>query len=423
MRWPRQPNVRTAPSIPVLLSCLVLLLPAAPGRAQPSSREDESKRFWRSIGYIIQTWGKPRHPDFSDPIGPHSENAAARYLSLFKATDDRLATLAGWHDARSDRLVVLENERGVTAAELEASLVAQADWIQQVIAASALDRFDLHLADDPGAVYATEDDPRRNFLTGTRAAARILRADAFRLWGQGQRSEATDRIAALIRLARHLATAPASSMQALVSASILNYGLDTLKNLAADGTALAPPQRRGLITALGSLDPEDPAGVHRCWLRDRQAMAAFMRSQLKGEVIGFRLQKLLVETGAIREMTEGLFGDILAGKDVGAAMRLVLRERFGIAWRAAERTDALDAGAILAALDRADELAKRADRAWNTPNAEQDLGEVQEAIEEDPTQIIALVLSYPRGVHRTWRQSVDRVQRALDVLNDPAVSK
>lgn len=180
--------------------------------------------------------------------------------------------------------------------ELSAQLVAAQDAVEGLLRAAAMTRCDFEVdVDAPGAM---------EHLAELRQAARLLRADARRLLADGQPDAATERLAALPAIARHLRNDEwlLSSMTAMPIASLAAEEIQRL-----DPDVIGAGARARLIDSLtATLNDADPFGMQRALRRERDLAPGRARTQLvHDDGPGAGLVAAL-RAGAVGSMTESL---------------------------------------------------------------------------------------------------------------------
>jgi hypothetical protein len=381
--------------------------------------QDEMQRSWDGLVYNLRNWGIPRHPPFRFEVSRTSDNAAARYLWLFQHMDPRSVTLAGYLDTSAAAFSLYENDDGLTADDLRRALSEAQPWILSFIEATRLPTYDMGFSDDPLAVPEF-DDPRRQ-VSGRRKAARVLIADACRLWHDNRPVESAERFAACIRFGRHLSAGTASMLDALIAQAIIRYAADALHTLleSPELARMTPAAAEIILPALASVGTQDPGGVRRAANNFRRGMAAFVESQLAGGHVGFQLKRLLSESRMLQSAFSGLLGRMISGQNAGEAIRGSFRVQFSEALGVSNEVESLSHADLVAALVKARTLADDADRAWDLPDATDRLRQLDDAADEDHTGVAGLIVIGIRASYRSTREcaeSLAAIQECLQTI-------
>jgi hypothetical protein len=109
---------------------------------------------------------------------------------------------------------------------------------------------------------------------------------------QGSPEQAADRLAALTRMARHVAQ-DRILISSLVGVAMSAIAFDEMRTLAASGT-LTQPARDSLVKTLESLDAADPFLTRAALRGERDLAGQSMRSQFAGPDAGSKLVELMM---------------------------------------------------------------------------------------------------------------------------------
>lgn len=365
------------------------------------------QKSWDGLVYNLRNWGKPRHPPITFETSPTSDNAAARYLWLFQHMDPRLVALAGYLDTSTAAFSLHENDDGFTAEDLRRALIEAQPWILSFIEATRLQTYDMGFSDDPLAVPEF-DDPRRQ-VSGRRKAARVLVADACRLWHDNKPVESAERFAACVRFGRHLSSGTASMLDAPIAQSIIRYSVDPLHTLleSSERARMTPEAADVILPTLSSVDAQDPGGVRRASNNFRRGMVAFVESQLADGHVGFQLKRLLSESRMLESAISGLLGRMISGQNVDAAIRRSFRVQLSEALGVSNEVESLSHSDLVAALAKARALGDEVDRAWDLPDATDRLRQLDDALEEDSTGVARLIVIGIRASYRSTRECAE----------------
>jgi hypothetical protein len=330
---------------------------------------------------------------------PRSQNAAERYAALFPQIDKHLFQLA--HSVEDDftKLTLAPGSPENGASELKASLARSHEWLAQVVAATKLDRCEFGLTEDPHFKDFPKDDPRHDYLSHLRQIWRILRADAISLWISGERNEAVERVAAMMRLTAQLTSERSPFIDHFLISAEMSEGLALIRSLHHIG--LTETQRDVLFKSISGLKSDDPAGERAAWLSHSVIMEQFIRKGLEGGRVSPALRQDLTESRAMLVMEDARRNlppkDLLAPK-AQRAMR-----------------DAIDAlpplthDGIATALDRAARLRQDADRAWKGSDGLERLKAIvaETSIAHDNTGVALIVVGLPDKEYEQWLRLTD----------------
>lgn len=153
--------------------------------------------------------------------------------------------------------------------ELEAELAEIADFLDDLQRASRETHCDFQVRYEDG--YAA----LLPHLGQMRQFARLLAADARRLALAGDEEGAAERLATMLRMARHL-TGDRILISSLVSAAISNMAIVEADWLL-ERTRGAGPVRAALARALDRFPPDDPFGVEAALRTERDLVASLAR--------------------------------------------------------------------------------------------------------------------------------------------------
>lgn len=127
-----------------------------------------------------------------------------------------------------------------------------------------------------------------------RSGARLLKSDAARLWGAGEKDAAVARVEALYRMVGHLSDEPVVVVS-LVGGAVLDLALVTTKTMVEGG--LTEPQKARLLAAIDALDRKDPAGFEQAKAAEKttdpQVVAKMDSTRLKTTSEVARVRRLL----------------------------------------------------------------------------------------------------------------------------------
>lgn len=362
---------------------------------------------------------RPRMPAFADAVAPDSPNAAGRYAWLFQELDPRLGMLAGQLPAE-ELTLQLVGEDG-PSKELRARLIVYQDWIEPLIEATKIERFDLFIQPLIHLDIA-ETDPRHLFWWTALRSANVLKADAIRCRLEGEHDKSVERIAALLRFTSHMSKDSSLLFHQLNAASLLERCEETIELIGGEGQPpFTPAQRQELLKSLDGFDMADPAHLRAGWESHVKAHREFVQEQLNDGNVGEPLALLLLQTKGVKIVADEIFKNV-EGKDL---WRMAPDER---QQRIAELLAHLEHprhDLLIAELKGNDELVARIQAIWKEPDAEKRLNEMANELSEDPSGLKAATsLSTVHWVHRQWRESVARLAKLKSTLaEEPAAAK
>ena len=377
----------------VVVSLPLIWTPSA--RAAPDP--DDLRRLAVELRKLAVNWGCPSQPPLPYAPDPDAEDAGARYLWLWPRMDARLALLAGYAEWEGLRLSVYENEDGITVEELRERLVAERAWIETLLAATRLERCNFHVLPLDRVWPFDGSDPRHDvLLTGPRKAVRILSADAARLAGEGDLAGAAERCAAIMRLAHHQVQEPRPLFHHLLASAMLRVGIDRSKALLDHRDGFPPAGLEHLRSASELFPPEDPVGLRAAWNRSRREGARFVRSQVSERGVGWRLLHQVGELRSIERMFDGMVRRVADGGELLPGSK----ERWSIARAAFGEIADVAPESFSAALTLAEALGDALDSAWHAPDAKARFEAAADAIDQDPTGVLLIVVGVPKMVRR-----------------------
>lgn len=263
----------------------------------------------------------PAHHQFGDEVSLTSDNAAARYLYLQKTMSDRLDLLANWADLKHTTSLQMDeyaHEQDLTVEELTDLLETNQDWIQSVVAATRLDKFELYFNIQPLNAPLEVDDPRYDrWLRFYRSAARILSVDAIRLSSEGRAEEAFDRAISVLYLSTQMQTNEYGPILKLVADYVLRMGLDSISPFVQDANRrLTQEQLDELKAVLERVDRDDPCGLFATWKLHTQQGIDFLESHLADGSIDLEVEFLAASIYGIGVFSDELFGKLLSGVSI-----------------------------------------------------------------------------------------------------------
>lgn len=396
------------------IAAITMLLSAGPAAAQPINQQ--------LLDWLVPD--RPSHPEFTDPVTLDSPNAAGRYLSLFADLDEDFALAAAW--ATGDPTILTYGdaddivEPPMSLEELRARLEERQPWIEQVIEASKMERFDRRLSDDLFVRPLTAEDPRHRFHRGARATVRILRTDASRLWEAGDREAAIERIAAIIRLGDQVAADAVDLFDVIVAQAVIGFGADkALQYLDADPHVATD----SLIAAVGELPVDDPARTVQMWNNTRAAVARVAEQGLQGDEISDRLLALLLQTdigNILADQVIDVLDQALDGKlpkfDGEPATEPDQAELRAEIRSAVDASDLLKPHKLRPLLEEGRRLGDELAQAWYTEQGAERAEALEQRVNEDETLLLDTMLPIPRGIQKSSSQLHDHLQELREAL-------
>ncbi len=270
-------------------------------------------------------------------VAPEDRNAAIKYLSLSLQMPRDLADKTGTIKYESCGTTMESLEKEPTAA---AALKALESYdVRPWIAASRLEKYDLELAREEG--FSLLLPHLRTF----REASRVLRFSARVELAKGKPAAAAERLAAIVRMSRHVAQ-DRILISSLVATAMTSLSAEEMRTLVASGS-LDAEGRKLLLESLESLDPRDPLLLRASIRAEQQLATDGLRAQFKGPDAGRRFVELLMPPGddPAARMRSKTIAD-LNGEQFAAAI-----DRMQPAYDALEQAwDAPDAPAAIASV-------------------------------------------------------------------------
>ncbi len=319
-------------------------------------------------------------------VAPADRNAAIKYLALAMEMPRDLTekVAAVDYDACGVTLESIKNNPAAAAALAAIESYDVAPWIN----ASRLAKYDLELATEEGFSLLLPH------LGKLRSAARILRWSARVSLAQGSPAQAAERLAAIVRIARH-ASQDRILISSLVGVAMSAVAFDEMRTLAAGGT-LAESSRTLLVETLESLDHVDPFLV---------------RSSLRGE------RELAVQ-GTLGRFTgpdagSKLVEAFLQGSDQDDATRL--RAKIISEW---------DGRRIAIELDRFNDAFDALEEAWDSSEPKEVIERVEARVNADEFGPLAAIMIPATGrVHAASERAKKDRETTLATLRDAAIAQ
>lgn len=360
---------------------------------------------------------RPEHPVFDDAVGADSANAAGRYLWLFQRADTKLLDLAGWVDG--DKLAFefhADAEAPGTVDDLRRMLIAQQEWIESIIQAAKMERFDLKytLGYEP---RSPEGDVRGGVLGNARKASRVLRADAVRLWVDGKHDAAAERLVAMFGLAEQFARLPSPMINQLVARSLFGYAHPTARLMLEDQQQFPESKRRDIARILDRVKQDDPTNRRAGWHEYRADALGFVESQLKNGEVGAPLLAVLAQHKGIEIAVGSLFRGVAS--DPGGSKNKIDPKAKRAAEEAAEELAGLTHAELSKRLETIKKQMAELDRVWEHDDAMERIRAIDTQIHEDETGLPNVVLAFPRQVYRDWNESVKWMTEIRESLKSP----
>ncbi len=386
---------------PVALIALTCLL-WSPCLAQPPEKQPNQRELLQQL----MNESRPRHPALPGEPAADSDNAALRYLWLFKQLDVELVKLVVVLDSSKSEFEVGEASDGITTAMIHDSLAAHQDWIEAVIKATQLKECRFGWSPNIRAVLDT-GDPRKAILTSTRRTRDVLLADARRLVADNKPDDAARRLAAAINLSRQIIEEPGPLINQLVGENLLRSSSEIAATLAPK---LTNNGRAEVLTSLSRLNKSDPSGLRRAWERYRTQAIAFVDQELSRNTVGPELQKELAESVAIRGAVEGLFDNLLKGgglKPTPQKQRELFQQGVELALKGH------DVEELKKLASRAKELGDSLSQRWANADADDDFKKASGEIDADESCLLSIALGFPKLFRRDAKQTSDQVSQAI----------
>lgn len=217
---------------------------------------------------------------FGQDVKPEDRNAALRYATIAYTTPADLFTKAGEADV-SLAGFDLASAPEVFRAAVEAIKADSNDTVGQLIEASKLKKCDFEVATEQGVAALLPH------LGKLRADARLLLVDARRLEMTGDADGAAERLAAMIRIARH-AAGDRFIISSLVSMAICTLAIAEV-DAAIDAGKLTPSARATVLAALNTLDKDDPFGVKPGIRGEQRGTLEWIKRSFRGDDAGRKL--------------------------------------------------------------------------------------------------------------------------------------
>jgi hypothetical protein len=230
----------------------------------------------------------PMNAAVAQSVRPEDRNAAIKYSWAFFTLPQELLNKVGevgmdLSDTMFEKEAGKQPKDFVEAAkELEPYSIS----IQQLIDASKLRRCDHEIEYEKGIAALLPH------LGKMRQAVRVLRFDARRLIIEGDAAAAAERIATMVRMARHLRS-DRTLISSLVAAAITNTAAVEAEAELESGL-LSAEARRTILAAFQELDAVDPFAMKEA-VRGEQAMTLnWIKATFDGEDAGRRLLAMAV---------------------------------------------------------------------------------------------------------------------------------
>jgi len=343
---------------------------------------------------------------------PDSPNAAARYLALFETMDKTLAERAAYVQPNAGQFTIdVFEDQEFTAADVRQTLLDHQDWINRFIAATELDTCDFRL--EVEAYGVMPPPPDRIPMTPFRAVNRILLADAYRNWAANDVDAAVGRVAASLRLSRHIVDQHnCMYLWPLVADSHFEKACEAISQLnQSTGTRSLNPAHRALLDHIVQrFDATDPSGIRRAVLLQARSFLDFAETELRDGEVGSRL---IIATSLIKGvdvMASNLFTHVLEKAGEGEFNRLPERENRDLFAELTRQSGFMTHGNMTARMARARAMLIEIDEIWPTPDAESRLRSLDQEVEADESGFLAA--TFVGGIARPWqkwRQTCDRI--------------
>lgn len=223
----------------------------------------------------------PMNAALAQSVRPEDRNAAIKYSWAFYTLPQDLLVKVADIDLSDTMFEKEASKQPKGFAELVEQLKPYSSSIQQLIDASKLRRCDHEIEYEKGVAALLPH------LGKMRQAVRVLRIDARRLIIDGDAPAAAERIATMVRMARHLRT-DRTLISSLVAAAITNTAAVEADAELASGL-LPEEARRTILAAFQELDAVDPFAMKDA-VRGEQALTLnWIKSTFDGEDAGQRL--------------------------------------------------------------------------------------------------------------------------------------
>lgn len=200
---------------------------------------------------------QPADPPARAPAPPADANAADAYRAAWSKLAPKLNLAASEVAFTSMGAQAAEGSPAGSWERINATLQDNQAAVSDLMHAAAMTRCDFGLT-------VAKSDEAVAIGGKLRASARLLRADAARLWTLGQTDAAIDRLVALYSMCGQVSHEPVALM-GLVDSALIMLANDTARTMAAGaaGHTLTAAQRDRLLAVIDHLDPNDPAGLAR----------------------------------------------------------------------------------------------------------------------------------------------------------------
>ena len=199
---------------------------------------------------------------------PLTPNAALYYWRVwFERDRDFASSIAEKHAYKS------ADAEWRPSPELVKELELRSGYISGILRASEIGPCDFGIAYEDGYMALI---PHISLL---RESARILAADARRLWMSDHNDEAMERIAAIVRMAGHTRS-DRVAISALVGSVLIDAATDETAAMAKAGK-LGAESRTKLAAIVRPLDVEDPMGIRNSVESERTIMLGYVRRRIE----------------------------------------------------------------------------------------------------------------------------------------------
>jgi hypothetical protein len=228
------------------------------------------------------------------------------------------------------------------------------DTVGQLIEASKLRKCDFEIAWEQGVAVLLPH------LGSMRSDARLLRVNARRLEIAGDADAAAERLAAMIRMARH-ASNDDILISSLVGAAICSLAIDETE-AALSAAKLTPSARQTILAAISTLDRDDPFAMKPAIRGEQRSTLGWIKTTFRGPDAG----KKLVATGYL-ELSEPSNAPAAKSSQIRAAIQAIGQ---------------MNEKQLDAAVDLASPYYDQALAAWDKPDAVEQLKALGERIEK-----------------------------------------
>lgn len=222
---------------------------------------------------------------------PPASNAADAYRAAWAKVDQDVNMASAHISFKADGPALEKGSPFGSLAEAIAVLEKHKGIAEALVAAAGAKTCDFGYRFDPKKPAAGGALQEVGTL---RSAARLLKSDAARLWGAGDKDGAVARVEALYRMVGHLSDEPVVVVS-LVGAAVLDLALVTTKTMVAGG--LTDAQKARLLAAIDALDRMDPAGFEQAKAAEKtsdpQVVAKMDSTRLKVTSEVARVRRLL----------------------------------------------------------------------------------------------------------------------------------